>query len=163
LLFSPDYSFVPVAATPVRESWQGGEGRGCTCHQSRPVRQWLFPCSYTTNSLLQSVYVHAVLGGGGPRWQPFNGADHHVLLARRQSERALAGGNGDSGNGDGGNGDGGRQLRLDDSSTRPLAGTRPAAAMASVSTAIDSKFFLLVFIFRCSNCFCNLGPYSYVL
>jgi hypothetical protein len=24
--FSPDYSFVPVAATPVRETWQGGGG-----------------------------------------------------------------------------------------------------------------------------------------
>jgi hypothetical protein len=25
LFFFPDYSFVPVAAMPVRESWQGGD------------------------------------------------------------------------------------------------------------------------------------------
>jgi hypothetical protein len=39
---------------------------------------------HNINSSPQSVYVHAVLGGDGPRWQPLNGADHHALLARRQ-------------------------------------------------------------------------------
>ncbi len=37
---------------------------------------------HNVNSLLQTVYVYAVLGGGGPRWQPHNGADRHALLAR---------------------------------------------------------------------------------
>jgi hypothetical protein len=33
---------------------------------------------HNINSFQQSVYVHAVLGGGGPRWQPLNGADRHA-------------------------------------------------------------------------------------
>ncbi len=49
------------------------------------------------NSLLQTVIVHAVLGGCGPRWQPLNETDCHALLARRQLESVLAGGNDDGG------------------------------------------------------------------
>ncbi len=86
------------------------------------------------NSTLQSVYVHAVLGGDGPRWQPLNGADRHALLARCQLERVLAGGNGDSG----------IQLRPDGGGTSSSAGGRLAAATEEwhrFSTVMDSKFF----------------------
>jgi hypothetical protein len=62
--------------------------------------------------------VHAVLGGGWPRWQPLNGTDSHALWARRQSESVLA------------DGDGGIQLRPDDCGPRPSAGERLAAAAA---------------------------------
>jgi hypothetical protein len=49
---------------------------------------------HNINSPLQSVLVHAVLGGDGPRWQPLNGAGRHALLTRRQLESVLEGGNG---------------------------------------------------------------------
>jgi hypothetical protein len=49
------------------------------------------------NSLLQTVIVHAVLGGCGPRRQPLNETDRHATWARRQLESVLAGGNDDSG------------------------------------------------------------------
>jgi hypothetical protein len=75
---------------------------------------------HNINSSLQSVIVHAALGGDGPRWQPLNGAGRHPLLARRQLESVLAGGNGD----------GGIQLRRDDHGARPLAGKRLVAATA---------------------------------
>jgi hypothetical protein len=65
---------------------------------------------HNINSPLQSVFVHTVLGGGGPRRQPLNGSDRHALLARRQLESVLAGGNGD----------GGIQLRPDGGGAPPL-------------------------------------------
>jgi hypothetical protein len=58
------------------------------------VRQQLMHLQ-NINSPLQAVFVHAVLGSGGPRWHPLNSSDRHALLARRQLERILAGGNGD--------------------------------------------------------------------
>ncbi len=73
---------------------------------------------HNINSSLQSVPVHAVLGGGWPRWQPLNGADRHALWARRQLESVLACGYGD----------GGTQVRPDDYGARPSAGERQAAA-----------------------------------
>jgi hypothetical protein len=120
LLFSPDYGFVPVAAMPVRESWQGGEAISRNFRRRRFSLLPILSCTavafslqlHNINSSLQSVYVHAVLGGGGPRCQPLNSADRHALLVRRQSERVLAGGNGDGGG------------------VRPSAGRQPAAATA---------------------------------
>jgi hypothetical protein len=150
LPFSPDYGFILVAAMPVRESWQGdgaarqiaatskGEGRPClqSCHLAVAFSLQL----QHMNSLLQSVFVHAVLGADGPRWQPLNGADCHALLARGQSESVLAGGNGDSG----------RQLRSDGGGARPSAGKWPAVAMAErlrFSMTMDSKLIMFTRIY----------------
>ncbi len=94
---------------------------------------------HNINSLLQSVFVHAVLGGGGPRRQPLNDSDSHALLARRQLESVLAGGNGD----------GGIQLRPDGGGAPPSAGKRLAVATAGrhwFLTAMGSKFVLFVFV-----------------
>jgi hypothetical protein len=84
------------------------------------------------NSTLQSVYVHAVLGGDGPRWHPLNGADRHALLARCQLERVLAGGNGDRG----------IQLRPDGGGASSAGGWLAAATEERhrFSTVMDSKF-----------------------
>jgi hypothetical protein len=104
------------------------------------------------NSLQQSVYIHAVLGGDGPRWQPLNGADRHALLARRKSERVLAGGNSDGGI------QLGIQLQQDGSGAHSSARKRQAVATAErhrFSTAMDTELFL-------SNRFCTIQPYSYV-
>ncbi len=79
-------------------------------------------CLHNKSPLKNSVHVHAVLGGDGPRWQPLNGSDRHALKARRQSESVLAGGNGN----------GGIQLRPDDDySARPSAEERLAAGGGS--------------------------------
>ncbi len=75
----PQQWLVPVAATP---AWQGGDGD----EENNRI-----------NSLLQTVIVHAVLGGCGPRWQPLNETDRHAIWARRQLESVLAGGNDDGG------------------------------------------------------------------
>ncbi len=85
---------------------------------------------HNINSSLQSVLVHAALGGDGPRWQPLNGTDCHALQARRQLESVLAGGYGD----------GGIQLRLDNYGARPLAGKQLAAAMAERTGFIGDGF-----------------------
>jgi hypothetical protein len=127
-LFSTDYGFVPVAAIPVRESWQGGEAISRNFRRRRSSLLPITSCMavafslqlHNINSSLQSVYVHAVLGGGGPRCQPLNSADCHALSVRRHSERVLAGGNGN----------GGRQLRPDGGGVCPSAGRQPAAATA---------------------------------
>jgi hypothetical protein len=102
-------------------------GGGHPSRQSRRERRWLFFTFTQHNSSLQSVIVHAVLGGDGPRWQPLNSAGRHPLLAKRQLESVLAGGNGD----------GGIQLRRDDDGARPSAGKRLVAAMAE-RTGFDS-------------------------
>jgi hypothetical protein len=92
---------------------------------------------HNINSFLQSVFVFAVLGGGGPRWQPLNGADRHALLARRQLERVLAGGNSD----------GGIQFQPDGSSAPSLAGKQLAVATVErhrLSIVMGSKFVIFV-------------------
>jgi hypothetical protein len=44
------------------------EGGGCPCRRSRPLQRWpLHKLIHNKTSLTQSVAVHAVLGGGGPR------------------------------------------------------------------------------------------------
>jgi hypothetical protein len=93
---------------------------------------------HNINSPLKSVFFHAVLGGDGPRRQPLNGSDRHALLARRQLESVLAGGNGD----------GGLQLRQDGGGATPSAEKRLAVATAGrhrFLTAMGSKFVLFVF------------------
>jgi hypothetical protein len=108
---------------PVRGTWYGGDrGEADSRNFRRRKLSWLPVSScmaaafslqlHNINSSLQSVYIHAVFKGDGPRWQPLNGADRQALLARCQSERVLAGGNDDSG----------RQLRPDGSGARPSAG-----------------------------------------
>ncbi len=82
------------------------------------------------NSLLQSVSIHAALGGGWPRWQPLNGTDRHALWARCQLESVLAAGYGD----------GGIQLRPDDYSARSSAGERLAAATAERTSFVGDGF-----------------------
>ncbi len=89
------------------------EGRGRPSRQSRPVGAGFSLHLHNINRSLQTVLVHAALGGDGPRWQPLNGADCHALLARCQSESVLAGG--------------GIQLRPDDYGARPTARKRLAA------------------------------------
>jgi hypothetical protein len=89
---------------------------------------------HNINSSFQSVYVHAVLGGDRPRWQPLNGADCHALLAGRQLERVLTGGNGDTG----------IQLRPDSGGATSSARKQLAAATAErhqFSMAMDSNLF----------------------
>ncbi len=85
---------------------------------------------HNINRLLQSVPIHAVLGGGWPRWQPLNGADRHALWARCQLESVLVDGYGD----------GGTQLRPDDNGARPSAGKRLAAATAEQTSFIGGGF-----------------------
>ncbi len=85
---------------------------------------------HNINSSLQSVLVHAALGGGGPRWQPLNGTDRHARQARRQLESVLAGGYGD----------GGIQLRPDDYGARPSAGKRLAVATAERTGVVGDRF-----------------------
>jgi hypothetical protein len=94
------------------------EGRGRPCCQSRHMAVAFSLQLQHINSSLQSVYIHAALGGDGPRWQPLNGSGCHALLARRQLEKVL----------EGGNGDGGIQLRPDGSSACTSAVERLAAA-----------------------------------
>jgi hypothetical protein len=85
---------------------------------------------HNINSSLQSVPVHAALGGGGPRWQPLNDTDRHALWARRQLESILAGGYGD----------GGIQLRPDNHSARPSAGEQLAVAAAERTGFVGDGF-----------------------
>ncbi len=85
-----------TVATAVRRIVATSAGGDRPCRQSRPERRRLSLLLHI-NSLLQTVFVHAALGGDGPRWQPLNGADCHALWARRQLESVLAGGNDDSG------------------------------------------------------------------
>jgi hypothetical protein len=115
------------------------KGRGSHCRQSCRMAVAFSLQLQHINSSLHSVYVHAVLGGDGPRWQPLNGADRHAILVRRQSERVLAGGSGDSG----------RQLQPNSRGVRPSAGKEPAAATAERHWSfmtLDSKLLLFVFV-----------------
>jgi hypothetical protein len=124
-----------TAATAARRMVATSEGGGRPRRQSRPERRWFFQRRlHNINSSLQSVLVHAVLGGGWPRWQPLNDTDSHALWARRQSERVLAGGFGN----------GGIQLQPDDHGARPSAGGRLAAATAERNGFVGdgSKFVL---------------------
>jgi hypothetical protein len=117
--------------TAARRMVATSEGGGRPRRQSRPERRWFFQRRlHNINSSLQSVLVHAVLGGGWPRWQPLNGTDSHALWARCQSERVLAGGYGD----------GGIQLRPDDYGARPSAGGRLAAATAERTGFVGDGF-----------------------
>jgi hypothetical protein len=44
------------------------EGGGRPCRRSRPLRRWhLHKLIHNKTSLIQSVAIHAILGGGGPR------------------------------------------------------------------------------------------------
>jgi hypothetical protein len=108
LHFHPNYGSIPMAATAMMGSWHGGDGsevNSCNFRRQRlslPLVSSSRAVDFSLqlqniNSSLQSVYVHAVLGGGAPRWHPLNSADRHALLARFQLERVLAGGNGDGG------------------------------------------------------------------
>ncbi len=76
-VFHPNYDFVPVAAAPVldrhmvtaaRRMVATSEGGGRPCRRSHPLRRWpLHKRIHNKTSLIQSVAVHAVLGGAGPR------------------------------------------------------------------------------------------------
>jgi hypothetical protein len=55
-------------ATGARRMVATSEDGGRPCRQSRPLRRWLLhKLIHNINSLIQSVAVHAVLGGGAPR------------------------------------------------------------------------------------------------
>jgi hypothetical protein len=105
-----------------------------------PKAEVVLAASLAQNGWLFISVVHAAFGGGGPRWQPLNGADRHALLARCQSESVLAGGNGD----------GGFQLRPDGYGARPSAGEgrRWQQRSGPVSTATDAKFVYCVLLIR---------------
>ncbi len=71
-----------MLATPVEESWQmamaawrtvaTSEGGGRPCGQVSPFEPWLFFAFTQHKQLSYTVYIHAALGGGRPRWQPLN-------------------------------------------------------------------------------------------
>jgi hypothetical protein len=82
------------------------------------IRRWFYFTLHS--SLLSSVHIHAVLGGGGPKWQPLNVAGRHALFTRHQLESVLAGDNGN----------GGIQLRLDENGACLQTGGRLMAATA---------------------------------
>ncbi len=73
----PNDGFVPVAATPVepgtvataaRRMVATSAGGGRPCRRSRPLwRGFLIANTQHKQSVVQSVAVHAVLGGDGPR------------------------------------------------------------------------------------------------
>jgi hypothetical protein len=55
-------------ATAARRMVATSEGGGRPCRRSRPLRRWLLhKLIHNKTSLIQSVAVHAVLGGGAPR------------------------------------------------------------------------------------------------
>ncbi len=71
-----------MAATPVEESWQivmvvwrtvtTSEGEGRPCRQVSLFGPWLFFAFTQHKQSSYTVFIHAALGGGGPRWQPLN-------------------------------------------------------------------------------------------
>ncbi len=92
---------------------------------------------HNINRSLQSVSIHAALGGGWPRRQPLNGADSRALWVRRQSERVLAAATATEGGRAWHSGDGGEensrnfvQFRPDECGACPSAGERLAAEVA---------------------------------
>jgi hypothetical protein len=99
-----------------------------------------FSLQFHNSPLYPSENIHAVRGGGWPRWQLLNVADAKPYLAERQSESVLAGGNGD----------GGTQLQPDDSGARLSAGGWLVAVTVKqfrFSTAMDSKLCDFVFVY----------------
>jgi hypothetical protein len=76
-VFHPNYGFVPVVAAPVLD-WHDGDGGEANGRNFRRRRSslplvlslWRWPLHkliHNKTSLIQSVAVHAILAGGGPR------------------------------------------------------------------------------------------------
>jgi hypothetical protein len=64
---SSGYGFVPVAATPVRESLHDGDGSEANGHNFQRWRSSLLPVwSCGGGSANYLVFVHAAIGGGWP-------------------------------------------------------------------------------------------------
>jgi hypothetical protein len=71
-----------MAAVPVEESWQDGDGglanspnfrrQRSSLLPSFAIRLWLFFTFTQQKQLLYTVHIHAALGSGGPRWWPLN-------------------------------------------------------------------------------------------
>ncbi len=117
-----EYSYLPQAEVVLIASLaQNGAGFSLLLHN---------------NSLLQTVIVHAVLGGCGPRWQPLNKTDRHAIWARRQLESVLAGGNDDGG------------IKCDRTTAalvhRLGSGWRRQRRSGPVAPATESKLFILI-------------------
>jgi hypothetical protein len=147
---TPQQRLRPVAATPVRSlaRWRGESSQlpqaEVVLVASLAQNGAGFSLLLHNNSLLQTVFVHAALGGDGPRWQPLNGADCHALWARRQLESVLAGGNDDGG------------IKCDRTTTvlvhRLGSGWRQQRRSGPVSSATESKFVYFS---------CIIGLFSY--
>ncbi len=121
-----------MAATPVEESWQDGDGgvANCPCRQVSQFRLWLFFAVTQHKQPSYTVYIHAALGVVGP------GGGLSMLLSpclngEMPAESSLTGGNSD----------GNIQLRPDD---------------GGFCTALDFKFCdFFLFLVR------TIQPYSY--
>jgi hypothetical protein len=112
-------------AMAARQTAAASKGGGRPCFQSRPtvVVCILAVTQQKQTTINYSVLVHAALGGGWPRWQlSMVLYSNPAISARGQSERVLAGSNGDSG----------IQLRLDNGGARLLAGGRLAVVTAEL-------------------------------
>jgi hypothetical protein len=79
-----------------RVSWQVGDGSKANCHNFQRWRSSFSPVSSlydssfkkTFTQYFKQMYIHAVLGGGGFRWQPLNVAVCCCVIVSRRAAMA---------------------------------------------------------------------------